>query len=194
MRDHAWIPGVPSAIVDHWVEVIALMVAHVGRKSREAYRPFTNVMLQASAVSSTFSEVNFDEMVRHSAMPVLAQSSSRLSKPYSPIMPKKVAQLPLPLKPQKLLSPTESRAQKLTARLDALVGRIEQLKGRLDSTTVNASIPQSTNDPLPGTSAASSWEADDLNDGTSDLPLKIVSIKVLQRVKISCSSSGKVSQ
>ncbi len=176
MRDHAWGAGVPSAIVDHWLEVFALMVARVGRKPREAYQSFANVMLQASAASPTFSKVNFEEMVRNNALPAPAPPSPSPSKPSPTLMPKKVAQLPLPLKPQKLSAPIESRAQKLTARLDAIANRIEKLKEKLNPSSVNASTPQPANDPLPATSAASSWEAGELGD--EDLSLDALERRV----------------
>ncbi len=186
MRDNAWSTGMPSAIVDHWLEVFALMVARVGRKPREAYHSFTNMVLQASAASPTFSAVNFEEMVRHNAVPFQKQTVSQPtklskitpspapSKPIPAVAPKKVA--PLPTKTQKLPAPAESRVQKLSSRLDVLVTRMEQLKGRIETNGVNATTPQPANDPLPGTSAASSWEADSL--GSDDLSLDALEKRV----------------
>ncbi len=167
MRDNAWSNGMPSAIVDHWLKLFALTVARVGRNPREAYQSFTNILLEVSAASPTFLEVNFEKMVRQRAVPIasppITHPKKSLKITSSIALPNPL--LPLPSKPQKLASPVESRAQRLSTRLDALVDRIERLKERLSSSGTNAVAPHPANDPLPGNSSASSWEAGDLGDG-----------------------------
>ncbi len=164
----------PSAIIDHWLEVFALMVARVGRNPREAYQSFLNIVLEASAASPTFSEDNFIEMMRHDAVPIQAQAVAQPPAPAKvppfPTPPKPALAAPLkkvaslPLKPQILTAPAESRVQKLSSRLDALVTCIKRLKERHNSNNVNAPTTQQTNDPLPGAIATSDWEAEDLEN------------------------------
>ncbi len=157
MRDHAWNSGMPSAIVDHCIEIFALMVTRVGRNAREAYQSFGNIALQVSAANPTFSEANFVGMVKKNGVPIQQPPAP------APVKPPKTMRgcFPLPLQPQKAPVPAESRAQKLIARLDALASKMEQLKARFHPDTRNASTPHLANDPLPVASAASSWEVDD---------------------------------
>ncbi len=176
MRDNAWPVGMPASIVNHWLEVFALMVARAGRNPREAYQSFTNVLHQASATSPTFSAADFEGMVRHIAVPARAPAVSQpvnspkiatqpaLPKPVLQITTKKVPTLPLPLKSQKLPVLAATRAQKLSTRLDSLADRIERVKERLTSNGASTSTDQPGNDPLIRATAASSWEADAIGD------------------------------
>ncbi len=189
LRDNAWGNGMPSAIVDHWIEVFAQLVARAGRKAREAYNSFINIAFQASAANTTFSVANFAEMVQRNTIPtpqaptisptrplkIAPQPSDTLRFPLPVAIPK-TGCLPQPMRTQKLPAVVESRAQKLSARLDVLVDRIEQLKGRLQANGSRSPTPQSANDPLLGPSNSSSVEAEDLGD--ADLSLDALEKRV----------------
>ncbi len=179
LRDNAWGNGMPSAIVDHWLEVFALLVARVGRKAREAFNSFTNVVLQASAASTTFSAANFAEMVQRNTLPApqtpLTTPPTKFPK-IAPQPPLVTQMFPLSLRSQKPPALAESRAQKLSTRLDALLDRMEQLKGRLRANAPRSPTPQPANDLLPETCVASGWEADDLE--SDDLSLDALEKRV----------------
>ncbi len=188
MRDNAWNSGMPAAIVDHWLEVFAVHITRVGRTAREAYQSFINIALQASAANTTFSAADFGGMLQHKGISSIVPSvACPLHSPKTPPQPspqniapavatKTVSAFPLPMKSQKSSESSEFRAQKLSARLDALADRIERLKGRLNPAVTDAATPQPANDQLLGTSAASGWEADDL--GVDDLSLDALEKRV----------------